>query len=263
MLYISEVVALHSKLCILQEPCRNADTEACSRLCPSYIAMHGFNGKGGRVGAAGTPEDYRLVTVQSSPARKDQATVYEIVDAYIATFNRQFDAAAERIKSLYFYSAEPGTGKTTTAIAVLNAWLIAHYIGSIQRHRQPLERQAIFFDVNEWQTDFNAFNRPRVPDEIAAPAAERYYRLQRAVMAAPFAVIDDIGVRDATEAFRGDLHTVINERVTAGLPTIYTSNVPMRELGRLYDARLADRVRDMCAEVAFVGGSKRGTRKTA
>lgn len=251
----------HSSRCILRDPCRNADTEACTRLCPSYIAMHGLNGSGGRVKAAGTPSDYRLVTVQTSPARRDQTEAYKVIDAYITTFGRQFDEGSERIKSLYLYSAEPGTGKTTTAIAVLNAWLIAHYIGSVQRHRQPLERPAIFFDVNEWQTDFNTFNRPRVPEEFAAPAAERYYRIQRAVMAAPFAVIDDIGVREATDAFRGDLHAVINERVTNGLPTVYTSNVPMSELGRLYDARLADRVRDMCAEVSFSGLSMRGIRK--
>ncbi|GMK47594.1 hypothetical protein PghCCS26_47240 [Paenibacillus glycanilyticus] len=125
---------------------------------------------------------------------------------------------------------------------------------------QPLERPAYFLDVNEWQTDYNAFNRPRVPDEIAAPAAARYYTAQRTAMAAPFLVADDIGVRDASEAFRADLHTVINARVAGGLPTVYTSNIPLAELGTLFDRRLADRVRDLCGELTFKGESKRGMR---
>jgi len=247
--------------CILSEPCTLHAGPECTRLCPSYIALHGFNGSGGRSGAANIPDDYRFVTLTNSPARADQAEAYRLIDAYVATFTRQFDEDAPQIKSLYLFSESPGTGKTTTAIAVLNAWLAAHYIGSLRRHRQPSDRPAYFLDVNAWQTDYNTFNRARVPDSIAEPAAERYYRQQAAASYAPLAVLDDIGVRDATEGFRGDLHALINARVAAGLPTVYTSNIPLSELGRLYDARLADRVRDMCMEVPFVGGSKRGLRK--
>ncbi|MEW9698008.1 hypothetical protein [Paenibacillus sp. SI8] len=121
-------------------------------------------------------------------------------------------------------------------------------------------RPAYFLDVNEWQTDFNTFNRPRVPEETAAPAAARYYKAQGIAQSVPFLVMDDVGVRDASEAFRADLHAIINARTTAGLPTIYTSNLPMAELMRLYDARLADRVRDMCVEISFQGASNRGMR---
>ncbi|WP_309244784.1 DNA replication protein [Cohnella silvisoli] len=164
------------------------------------------------------------------------------------------------VKSLYLYSATPGTGKTTTAAALLNEWLTVNYIGSLQRNRQADERPAYFLDVNAWQTDYNAFNRPRVPDEIAAPAAARYYAAQRIAQTVPFLVADDLGVRDASEAFRADLHTVINARVAAELPTVYTSNIPLAELGSLFDRRLADRVRDLCVEFTFVGESKRGLR---
>lgn len=250
--------------CILREPCRSStDPTACTRLCPHFIALHGASGAGGRVSAASTPADYRQVTVASSVARADQPKAYAIVDAYVATFERQFsdDPADRRIKSLYLYSAAPGTGKTTTAAAIANAYLITHYIGSLQRNRRPLERPVYFLDVNEWQTQFNAFNRPRVPDHIAEPASAAYYRAMEAAKSAPFAVLDDIGVRDATEAFRGDLHAIVNHRVTNRLPTVYTSNVMIDELAQVFDARLADRVRDQCAVVPFVGESKRGMRK--
>ncbi|WNF08387.1 DNA replication protein [Brevibacillus borstelensis] len=227
------------------------------------MAVHGASGTGGRVAAASIPADYRHVTVATSVAREDQSKAYAIVDAYVATFERQFDESpqTDRIKSLYLYSAAPGTGKTTTAAAISNTYLIAHYIGSLQRNRRPLERPVYFLDVNEWQTLFNAFNRPRVPDHIAEPASAAYYRAMEAAKAAPFAVLDDIGVRDATEAFRGDLHAIVNHRVTNRLPTVYTSNVMIDELAQVFDARLADRVRDQCAVILFVGESKRGMRK--
>jgi DNA replication protein DnaC len=260
--------------CILREPCRSStDPVVCNRLCPHFIALHGASGAGGRVSAVNIPSDYRQVTVATSVARRDQAAAYAIVDRYVATFDRQFDesADAERIKSLYLYSREPGTGKTTTAAAIANAYLIVHYIGSLQRNRRPLERPVYFLDVNEWQTLFNRFNRPRVPDHIAEPASAAYYRAMEVAMSAPFAVLDDIGVRDATDAFRGDLHAIINARVTNRLPTVFTSNVPIVSyeengvrvdgLDRIFDARLADRVRDQCAVVPFTGESKRGMRK--
>lgn len=264
MIYVGGEPSLstnHSTRCILRALCRNADTAECTAMCASYIVMHGFSGAGGRVGFANVPADYRLVTLAESPARADQAAAYAIIDAYAATFARMFDANAERIKSLYLYSESPGTGKTTTAAALLNEWLIVAYVGAIRRDRQPADKPAYFLDVNAWQTDFLAFNRPRVPESIAAPAAARYYDAMEAAQAAPFAVLDDIGVRDASEAFRADLHTVINARVTAGLPTVYTSNIPMSALADVFDARLADRIRDMCVEIEFSGTSRRGMRK--
>lgn len=251
----------HADNCILAAHCRLAGGEKCNAICPSYVAVHGADGLGGRLGAAGVPAEYRRLTLANSPARETQAEAYKIAEAYVGTFTRQFGSTADgRIKSLYLYSHEPGTGKTTTAAALINEWIIRHYIGSIQRNGQPLERPAFFLDVNAWQTDYNAFNRPRVPDHIAEPAASRYYRNQSAASSSPFAVLDDIGVRDASEAFRADLHAIINARVTEGLPTVYTSNVPIAELSRVFDARLADRVRDLCGVVPFVGGSKRGLR---
>ncbi|WP_339811225.1 DNA replication protein [Paenibacillus sp. FSL R7-0189] len=255
----------HSKNCILAASCTLADTAKCSARCPSFIAMMGYNGLGGRVGAANVPADYKGVTLANSPARAGQEAAYKLAESYVQTFSRQFGDNAQRgrIKSLYLYSESPGTGKTTLASALIHEWVIRHYIGSIQRNGQPLERPAYFCDVNAWQTLFLGFNRAHVPSATAEPLAAEYYTIEHRTKTAPFAVLDDIGVRSASEAFRADLHSVINHRVANGLPTVYTSNVMLADLAQVFDARLADRIREQCVEIRFVGESKRGLRKTA
>ncbi|KAF6658918.1 DNA replication protein [Paenibacillus polymyxa] len=247
--------------CILSPHCSQAGGPSCNNLCSSLIAVHGFNGAGGRIAVADVPKEYTGVTLQNSPAREGQAEAYKVMDAYVNTFKRQFDNEEERIKSLYLYSESPGTGKTTSASAILHEYIVRHYIGSLQRDRQPLERPAYFLDVNAWQTLFLGFNRCHVPAETAERYAAEYYAMESRAKVTPFVVLDDIGVRSATDAFRADLHSIVNYRVANGLPTVYTSNVAIGDLTQVFDARLADRVRDMCAVIPFIGSSKRGIRK--
>jgi DNA replication protein DnaC len=217
--------------------------------------MHGYSGGGGRVANAGTPEDYKLLTVATSPAREAQAKVYGHIDKYVATFDRMFEDDGKRIKSLFLWSESPGTGKTTTAISVLNTWLIAHYIGSLKRNRQAAQTPAYFLDVNAFQTDYNLATMTN--DEVAMAGIKA--TIQR-TQTAPFTVLDDIGVRSASEAFRAYVHAIVNYRTTNALPTIFTSNLPIEEMAVVFDSRLYDRMRDMCAVLHFDGTSKRGRR---
>jgi len=250
----------NNKRCLLASHCRLAGGESCNNQCGAWVAMHGMTGAGGRAGASNLPSGYKGVTLANSPARAEQGRLYDVLGDYITTFERQFNENPERIKSWYLWSNSPGTGKTTTASALLNAWLVAHYLGSIKRGKQPMQRPAYFLDTNEWQTYYNEFNRPRVPDEVAENAATKYYANMEKAKQAPFAVLDDIGVRDCSEGFRGDLHTVINHRTVSEMPTIYTSNLPIEDMARVFDGRLYDRMRDQCGVVHFAGESKRGRR---
>jgi DNA replication protein DnaC len=252
----------HASRCLLNATCTLANSETCNAHCPHYIALHSTQGNGGRSASANLPRDYRLTTLANSPARADQADVYKKIAAYVGTFTRQFSDEGARIKSLYLWSESPGTGKTTTASAVLNEWLITHYIGSLQRNRQALLKPAYFLDVNEWQTLYNGFNRPGIPQDMREPAARKYMTMMDNAKQAPFAVLDDIGVRDVTDGFRGDLHSIIDHRVTEQKPTVFTSNLPIAELEAVFgEKRLVDRLRDQTFELHFVGESKRGLRK--
>lgn len=246
----------HESKCVLQSRCKLAGSARCNAQCPSYIAIHGTSGTGGRSALAGLPKEYRLVTLDNSPVAANQPKIYDTLRKYAATFERMFDPEGERIKSLYLYSESPGTGKTTSACALINEYIIANYIGSLKRSRQALQQPAVFLDVNAFQTDYNLATMTN--DEASMSAIKATIKRTQA---APFAVIDDIGVRSASEAFRAYVHAIINHRTTNGMPTIFTSNLPIEEMAKVFDARLYDRMRDQCAVLTFGGDSKRGMRK--
>lgn len=226
----------------------------CTQLCAHRIAIHGLTGDGGRVASAGIPADYRNVTLGTSPVRESQTEIYATLDKYVETFKRQLDGG-ERVKSLYLWSESPGTGKTTTAIALLNAWIATDYLTAIKDGKQPPPTSALFLDVNAFQTSYNLATMTN-DDEGIAKIGEQIKRAQ----SADFVVLDDVGVRKSTEAFSSYVHAIINERVTQARPTVYTSNLPMEDMRNVFTERLYDRIRDQCASLYFKGESKRGRR---
>ena len=234
--------------CILSEY-RTDKCASCTHICPHRIALHGLDGKSGRIGNAGLPEDYRGITLANSPAREGQAEIYELLEKYVGTFGGGEE------KSLYLWSESPGTGKTTTASALLSEWIARDYLGAMKRGEQPRQFSAYFLDVNALQTSYNLATMTNDDD-----AMKRIGAVIKRAQDAPFAVIDDIGVRSASEAFRAYVHAVINYRVTEGKPTVYTSNLPIEDMSKVFDARLYDRIRDQCLDVEFEGESKRGRR---
>lgn len=240
--------------CILNDRNKNG-CDACPPTCTHRIALQGMNGKGGRIALAGAPASYRHLTLANSPARESQAKAYELLSQYVATYSRVFDAEGVRIKSLYLFSANPGTGKTTTACVALNEYIIASYLGALKNGKQPSQQPALFLDINEMQTKYNL--SAMTNDEAGLNEVKALIKRASSV---EFLVVDDIGIRDATPSFKSMVHAIINARTTADLPTVYTSNVPISDLKFVFDERLADRIRDMCAVITFDGESKRGRR---
>lgn len=235
--------------CILSEY-RTDKCANCTPYCQYRIAMSGLDGNGGRVASANIPADYRDVTLTNSPVRASQTDIYALLDKYVGTFGGE-----GRVKSLYLWSESPGTGKTTTACALINAWISRDYLGALKDGKQPRQRSAYFLDINQLQTEYNLATMTDNKDEL-----EAVKKRMKIAMEAPFLVVDDVGIRKATDSFKSIVHAVINKRTTDKLPTIYTSNLPIEEMAKVFDDRLQDRMRDMCGVIEFKGVSKRGRR---
>ena len=249
---VREIVTNENK-CILANVCSLAGTESCTNLCEHYVSIHGYNDNGGRVRSAQIPLDYRTVTLQNSPARENQSRLYATLERYAETFKRRFTGDSEPIKSAYLYSKNPGTGKTTSAVALLNEWVKIDYMGSIKYGKRPSMLPAYFLDVNEFQTKHNLATM--TSDEKELEEIKDVINICRNV---EFLVMDDIGLRNATDSFRSYVHAIVNHRTTYGKPTVYTSNLPIEDMASVFDERLYDRMNDRCVQLHFKGESNRG-----
>lgn len=232
----------------------------------NYIALHGADGKGGRVINCNIPLEYRFTMLHNSPAKDDQEEIYKKLEVYVDSFKKQFNDTEVhntkgQIKSVYLWSENSGTGKTTTACALANEFLAINYLGSLKRGLQPDETPVYFLDLNELQDLYNRFNRSGISSSISEEASLEYYERIEKAKKAKLVVFDDVGVRSASEAFRGDLHSLINYRVVNQLPNIYTANHPITELANVYDNRLYDRIKDLTLTLHFEGESNRGVRR--
>lgn len=231
--------------CILNEK-RSGGCGSCSPHCPHRIALNGLTGVGGRVGASGMPKDYLATSLTNSPVNDSQGSIYASLGRYIQTFSD------DDVKSVYLWSESPGTGKTTTACALLNEWISRKYVEYWRAGKQVPQILGMFLDINEMQSEYNLATMANEDSEMKR-FKDKIVRAQQA----PYLVIDDIGVRGATEAFRAYVHSIVNHRVSNGMPTVYTSNLSIEDMEDVFDERLYDRIRSNTGVMEFSGGSKR------
>lgn len=233
--------------CPISDKCKVAGhLPQCTEDCVPFISVMA------RFKAAGIPIDYQDIFLDNSPAKEEQSDIYNALNAYVESFSKD----DVRVKSIYLFSTNPGTGKTTTASALLNEYIKRRFHYYIKRGEQVPSTLGLFIDINQLQMRYNLAAMTNNQDEL-----EEIKRDLRKISEVEFAVLDDVGVRkDASESFRSLVHSVVNERITNHRPTVYTSNLPINDMRRVFDDRLGDRISDMTAEFTFKGQSKRGVR---
>ncbi|PEO36765.1 ATP-binding protein [Bacillus wiedmannii] len=249
------------KSCILRNNCSKAST--CKSPCPAYIQLQGINNRGGKQGDALIPSEYKSTTLSTARSRESQTHVYADLDIYKKTFFKAFNTdryeAIDRLKDMYFFSLETGTGKTETATALLNEFLMYSYVRSVMKEDPEVFVNPIFFlEMPKLQSLYTKANRPSTPKEEAESASREYYRLIRQAKKCRFVVLDEMGLREVSDAFSQDIYDLINKRTVENLTTIYTSNVSMDDLERVYGRRIFDRVRRWTRSYEFIGESMRG-----
>lgn len=249
------------KNCNLRSSCDKAST--CKAPCQAFIALHGLNNSGGKQQDCLIPSEYRQTTFETSRSRETQSNTYGQLASYIKTFKKAFNeernSKETRLKDLFFYSSVKGNGKTETASMLLNEFLVYSYMRSIiMDDPNSFMNPVYFLDMPALQTLYLKANRGNTPKDVAEDASRDYYKRLSKAKKARLVVFDEMAIKDVTDAFRVDIHDVINHRTVENLTSIYTSNVPMKEMLDVYDERLFDRIRRYTVEYLFVGESMRG-----
>jgi DNA replication protein DnaC len=220
--------------------------------------MHGESGKGGILGLAGVPRDYSRQMASSLPFKNENPEAFAVVSAYC----KHVIDSVERGVGFYFFSIPnrdnpkgTGTGKTTASAAIINEYVAARVVQQMKQIRPITNRPALFVKASRFQNVFNSQFRG-TPD-MQQEASRNYYGLKSNMLSVDLLVIDDIGVREATPAFLSEMFEIIDERSSERKATIFSSNVPLSELHKLLDERIASRIDGMAAQISFSGKDSR------
>lgn len=253
------MLSTNENVCKLAPKCSKAGQEGfCNDLCSPFNLLHG-EGFTGLWKATNVPVKYKDSFFANLPIKGENPVAHTFIKAYTAN-------VLENVRNgvgLFFYSIPnannrlgTGTGKTTSAVAILHEYLLARVIEQSQGGRRIDTNPALFYKASELQTLYNSQFRgtPQMQDV----ASLRYYKIKKLLMSAEMVVFDDVGIRQKiTDAFENELTEIIDARDSKQLMTIYTSNLPLEKLADTLGDRIASRIEGMTEQVAFKGKDNR------
>lgn len=170
-----------------------------------------------------------------------------------------------------------GLGRGKTAIAAAYAWRYLQVTGESVRYQSTpallselRSTYGTYPHLRPWErTDGDAYGDP-YSDRAAtdAPPSSVQRAVESDVMGryqrAGLLVLDDIGVEQVTGSGWAEdrMYQLISERHDQHRPAVFTSNLPLEDLGRRYGERTLWRIAEMCgpANIVHLGG--RNLRKT-
>jgi DNA replication protein DnaC len=245
--------------CLMAPVCKFAGKLThCHDLCFPFRKAHGESGETGIVGLAGIPKKYKTATKHNLPIKEDNPEVYQAIIGICENIEDFIDEGV----GLYLYSVPnaenpkgTGTGKTTSAITIMNSYLTHRLVQHIKGERQIEELPALFIKASKLQNQYNAqFRGTREQQE---DASFKFYELKKLMVNTDLLVIDDIALRGSTEAFSNEIYEIIDERVTEERAIILTSNEPIETVGKILSEQIRSRIEGSCELVAFEGRDHR------
>ncbi len=239
--------------CKLKNHCKQ---QKCDFRCYPYTILHGVDGKTGLWKTRNVPKRYDDCFLENLPPIEPTQTRKAITD-YI---NRVTEAVAQGV-GLYLFSIPSkdnplgtGNGKTTTAVTILNEFLVKRVITHLQGNEMK-SNPVLFIEMADFQNIYNAqFRGTRDNQEYAS---EVFYRYKDRMKKVELLVIDDIALRNITEAFMNEFYEIVNHRVNEELATIYTSNEPLSGLVEIFGERIVSRIEGSTLQYPFTGKDHR------
>lgn len=239
------------------------DTRECDYKCFPCTFMHGVEGgKGGMWATTGVPKAYKGARLSNLPIAEANPKAYSLITKYV---DNVLMFVQEKHAGLFLYSIPDadnpfgtGTGKTTSAVTVLNHFLIERARAYFKGEQKLQDNPVIFVKSTELQNSFNA--QFRGTREMQEKASQRYYNLKKAVKNTELVVLDDIATRGSriSEAYEDELYEILDYRSTNDIgATIFTSNVTMEEVSKSLGERIASRIAGMTVKVGFKGTDNR------
>lgn len=243
------------KSCLLASSCKLAGNERfCNQTCFPHTRLHGENGDGGLLAIANIPTKYRTSTLETLPIQADNPRSYAIAQKFGATV---YEKVQEGV-GLYLYGvpneANPkgtGTGKTTTAIALVIEYLRERVRMEAKGIRPIDGLPAYFVKMSKFQNVYNSMFRGS--REKTEENADVFAALKKKMTTADLLVIDDVGLRGMTEALQNELYEIIDEREMNGKSTILTSNTPLSMMAEIVSEQVVSRIDGMAYQVSLGG----------
>jgi DNA replication protein DnaC len=221
--------------------------------------MHGLNGDGGFWRTRNVPKKYDDCRLENLPIDKDNPQVYKRIKKYAESMG---EFILDRNVGLYLFSVPTeankfgtGTGKTTTAITLLNEFVIWRVKLHVSGENRINSNPALFMRASEYQNIYN--DQFKGDFTVKEKASYKFSRYKKSMTSVDLLILDDIAVRGGTEAYLNELYEIIDTRATNGLTTLYTSNITIEALVDMLGDRIASRIEGMAVPVELVGADKR------
>lgn len=219
------------------------------------VFMYGSDGQGGLWKTRNVPAKYSECWMENLPIEGENPLAYKLIEKYV---NDVIFYVDEKKLGLFFFSKPTadnpfgvGSGKTTTAVTILNHYLYERLRLHLRGEKDIIDNPVYFMKSNDLQVAFNAQFRGN--QQMQQEASERYYSIKNRAKTVDLLVLDDIATKASSEAFTEELYELIDYRSTEELVTIYTSNEPLSEVAKLLGDRIASRIEGATVAQPFTG----------
>lgn len=134
-------------------------------------------------------------------------------------------------------------------------------VGTGKTHFAYALKQKYDHPQGAWYAQF--YNMTKLLHDIRQdfdmPARDKKYLEEDIMGHEHLLIIDDVGAEKITDWVAETFYLIVNERYNRMYPTIFTSNLPIKDLADRIGDRTASRIVEMCDTVELVGKDHRIT----